>query len=118
MVSKLGADLSLQDHGLLWCAALANAICEEAVSRGFFFVALRDAGWTELQAHFFQALAFGIWHYHGIPSGIVGVILTFVYGLIMGLFCHLTGGLGLAIVVHTINDYYIFSTIARGMFHK
>jgi hypothetical protein len=44
-----------------------------------------------------------------------GVALTFVYGYIMGLLKETIGegGLLLPIIVHTVADYYIFTTIAR-----
>ena len=64
-------------------------------------------------ANLSQALVFGLWHYHGIPSGWTGVGLTFVYGYIMGLLYQYGDGLFLPIVAHTIADYYIFTIIAR-----
>jgi membrane protease YdiL (CAAX protease family) len=95
--------------------AFTNAICEEMTSRWFW--------WQEFSAcyenpvpNLAQAAIFGLWHYHGIPSGMTGVMLTFVYGWIMGELKERVGGGGLLlpILAHTIADYYIFSTIARG----
>jgi hypothetical protein len=70
-------------------------------------------------SNIFQAGVFGIWHYYGIPSGAVGVGLTFVYGLLMGGLSDYNDGLGLAIVAHSVADYYIFAAIARRqLFHN
>jgi membrane protease YdiL (CAAX protease family) len=112
---------------LLW--AVANAVCEEVTSRGvwrIFFeqVVLRATGTASsmmvtnvaklnVHSNIFQAAVFGLWHYHGIPSGVVGVGLTFLYGLIMGGLSDYNDGLGLAMVAHSVADYYIFAAIAR-----
>jgi len=109
-----GRKLHLKDHIGLAALAFGNAWCEEMVSRGFIRHELQTRGQlTPNMANFWQALAFGFWHYHGIPSGIAGVALTFVYGGIMGLLCDFGGGMILPLVAHTIADYYILSSIAR-----
>jgi membrane protease YdiL (CAAX protease family) len=66
-----------------------------------------------IHSNIWQAAIFGIWHYHGIPSGLPGVALTFVYGLVMGLLMDYGGGLLLPILAHSIADYFIFVVIAR-----
>ena len=60
--------------------------------------------------------SFGAAHWHGIPSGPLGVGLTFVYGLLMGLLHEWCGGLLLPVAAHTLADYYIFAVIARKQF--
>ena len=35
--------------------------------------------------HFFQSVAFGIAHFHGTPGGPAGVVLTFIFALLMSL---------------------------------
>jgi len=112
--SSRGRKLRLKEHIGLVALALGNAWCEEMVSRGFIRHELQTRGQLAPNvANFWQALAFGFWHYHGIPSGIAGVALTFVYGGIMGLLCDFGGGMILPLVAHTIADYYIFASIAR-----
>ena len=55
-------------------------------------------------------------HYDGIPSGISGVILTFMYGIIMGFLVMYENGLLIAVLAHAINDYFIFTVIAKRIF--
>mmetsp|Transcript_19881 Transcript_19881/g.43187 ORF Transcript_19881/g.43187 Transcript_19881/m.43187 type:complete len:308 (+) Transcript_19881:161-1084(+) len=106
--------LTPREHLLYGGLAFVNATCEEVSFRYFwrteFAVYLSDR-----HANLAQAAIFGILHYYGIPSGLAGVGLTFVYGWIMGLLMNHVGGGGLflPIATHTIADYYLFSSIAR-----
>jgi membrane protease YdiL (CAAX protease family) len=108
--TSVGRTLSLKEHLHLLSLAAINATCEETSSRGFWKHEYQK--YTK-NANMLQALVFGLWHYHGIPSGWTGVGLTFVYGYIMGLLQDYFGGLVLPIFAHTLADYYIFSVIAR-----
>jgi membrane protease YdiL (CAAX protease family) len=107
-----GRSLSLQEHVRILGLAFFNGACEEITSR-FFWMAEFEVYMPPLQANIAQAALFGIWHYHGIPSGWTGVCLTFVYGGIMGCLYQYGEGLFLPIVTHGIADYYIFTIIAR-----
>ena len=107
-----GRSLSLQEHVRILGLAFVNGACEEITSR-FFWMAEFEVYMSPWQANIAQAALFGIWHYHGIPSGWTGVGLTFVYGGIMGCLYQYGEGLFLPIVTHGIADYYIFTIIAR-----
>ena len=110
---SIGRSLSLNEHVHLFTLAAINAFCEEVTSRGFWRAEYQKYT-TITNANLLQAVMFGIWHYHGIPSGYTGVGLTFVYGSIMGLLQdYFGGGLLLPILAHTLADYFIFSVIAR-----
>lgn len=112
--NSIGRQISIVEHIQLACLAFGNAVCEEAVSRGFFyFEFVGSAKLSPNVANIGQAVAFGIWHYNGIPSGFTGVGLTFVYGQMMGVLREYGGGLLLPILAHTIADYFIFSVIVR-----
>lgn len=127
--SSVGRSLRVRDHLRLLYWAVANAICEEVTSRGvwriyFEDLLLRSVVGTHqdyetartgmrLYSNLCQAAVFGMWHYHGIPSGAVGVGLSFVYGLVMGGLADYDRGLGLAVIAHSVADYYIFAAIAR-----
>ena len=111
---SLGRKLSFVEHLQLALLAFGNAFCEEIVSRGFFYREfITSAHLSPNIANASQALAFGIWHFNGIPSGFTGVGLTFVYGLIMGLLRNYGNGLLLPILAHTVADYFIFAVIVR-----
>lgn len=111
----LSSKFSFREEIELLSLAAANAFCEECTSRGFWRIAFAEtAGLSWEYANFGQALVFGAWHFRGVPSGWSGVGLTFVYGLMMGLFADWSGGaLLLPILTHTMADYYIFSVIVR-----
>jgi membrane protease YdiL (CAAX protease family) len=111
--SSRGRVLSYHQHGQLLTWAIVNAICEEVASRGLWMHELARHLPSPMHANILQAISFGIWHFHGIPSGWTGVGLTFVYGLAMGFMFAYGGGLLLPIVAHSVADYFIFAVIAR-----
>jgi membrane protease YdiL (CAAX protease family) len=124
----LGRQLTTTEHFQLIVLAILNATCEEYTCRGFWRSELEyTACCTKFQSNLIQGIIFGIWHYFGIPNGWTGVILTTIYGWIMGYLSDwtVTGditsnksdsistGLLLPIVTHSIADYYIFTVLAR-----
>jgi len=110
----IGRKLSMQEHGKFFIWAVMNGICEEFISRGFFMYEFLYVGHTsQFVANFGQAFIFGFWHYHGIPSGLTGVALTFIYGFIMGLLWEYGDGLLLPIIAHSMADYFIFAVVVR-----
>lgn len=112
--SSLGRTLTAKEHVQLASLGVLNAIAEEVSSRGFwlheFMLRGRLSFW---HANMCQAASFGVWHYHGIPSGVTGVVLTAVYGFAMGLLHQYGNGLLLPVAAHSIADYFIFAVIAR-----
>lgn len=113
LVDSMPTKLGWKHHGMLLGLAVINAVCEEGESRGFWRSEFQLAGLDQSQSNLAQAFFFGAWHYYGIPSGKSGVILTFVYGWLMGLLQDSSDGLLLPIVAHTIADYYIFAAITK-----
>ena len=112
--SSMGRTLTVQEHARLAMLGIINAIAEELSSRGFWLHEfVRRGNLSFHHANMCQAISFGVWHYHGIPSGMTGVALTTVYGFIMGLLFQHGGGLLLPIVAHSLADYFIFAVIAR-----
>jgi membrane protease YdiL (CAAX protease family) len=125
VASSVGRSLSRNEHFAIAASAVANAVCEEIMSRGIWRLEFaRSVGVGDpdsdayppmslMHSNILQAAIFGIWHYHGIPSGLPGVALTFFYGLVMGLLMDYGQGLLLPILAHSIADYFIFAIIAR-----
>lgn len=105
--------LTLKEHIKWMLLALGNAFCEEMISRGLFYSEFLNCNLTKNEANLLQATSFGIWHYHGVPSGISGVLLTFIYGLFMGLLCNYGNGLYLPIIAHAIADYFLFTVVLQ-----
>ena len=133
--STQGRALMAKEHAVIAALAFLNALCEEITARHFWYKAFEvysclsastNTTWntlststisswlsTQQSANMAQALVFGLWHYQGIPSGVMGVALTFIYGFIMGLLLQFGQGLLLPVLAHTMADYFIFSVIVR-----
>lgn len=91
--------------------SVANAILEEFIWRGIFlrwFATFMPMAWAVI----FQALSFGGAHYLGFPSGLVGVGLATIYGLMLGLLAVRANGILAAIVAHIAADAVIFAILA------
>lgn len=80
-----------------------NAVTEEIAYRGIAFESA-TAFLPEGPAVVAQAVAFGTLHVAGLPAGVAGVILTFGYGLLMGIMRHLSGGLRHPVIAHMAAD--------------
>jgi membrane protease YdiL (CAAX protease family) len=94
--------------GIVFC--VLNATLEELVFRGVLFDALESkwGSWFTVAA---TSLLFGVAHAHGYPSGIIGVCMASLFGLVMGLLRLRTGGLVLPIAAHIVADATIYSIL-------
>lgn len=63
--------------------SLLNAAVEEIVFRGVLLSALTDVLGVRV-AVVLQAVAFGVLHLHGVPSGPVGMVMAGAWGLLLG----------------------------------
>ena len=90
-----------QERLLFVFVAFSAGVCEELLFRGFglrFFAHFGLAGFTLLLV---AASAFGLLHLY---QGIVGVLATFVVGLLLSVVYIVTGSLLVPIVLHTLID--------------
>ncbi len=91
--------------------ALANATCEELLYRVILQSEARRLAGPAL-AICFQALLFGTTHYvTGFPNGWVGVWLTLVFGLAMGLLTRWARSVWPAVLVHALCDGLIITLV-------
>ena len=96
----------LLSGGILF--SMVNAAVEEAAYRGVLFSALRSTFGIGVAAHLGQALAFGTLHFHaGFPRGVIGVVLTVVYGLMMSVLRVRSQGMLVPWTVHVLIDIVI-----------
>ncbi len=92
--------------------SLVNAAVEEAAYRGVVLGALNKARITSPAALVLQAMAFAALHFRaGFPRGVVGVELTFVYGLVLGEICRRAGGLMAPFITHVLTDMVIVTIV-------
>lgn len=86
--------------------SLVNSLCEETVYRGLLQHAL-TLHLGVVAAVAVQALAFGVLHSSGFPSGASGIALATIYGALLGVLRHRSGGLLAPYVVHVLADVTI-----------
>jgi membrane protease YdiL (CAAX protease family) len=87
--------------------AIVNAALEEAIWRGLVQSALTRLTGPAM-AIAVQAASFGLQHAHGVPRGVIGVVLAGSWAVMLGVLRERTGGLKAPFVAHVIAD----STIA------
>ncbi|MBN1351050.1 CPBP family intramembrane metalloprotease [candidate division KSB1 bacterium] len=87
--------------------AIVNAIIEEFIWRGALWRSLAPI-FSPVAIIILQALSFGAIHFEGIPSGVPGVVLAFIYGLMLGIIRHKSNGLLLPVIAHFFADLCIY----------
>lgn len=87
--------------------SLLNAAVEEAIFRGVLQGALHRVSGPVL-AVVVQALAFGVLHVVGIPTGVVGAVMAGAWGVLLGVMRWRTGGIVAPYVAHVAADATIF----------
>ncbi len=92
-------------------AAAVNTFCEEFLFRNSLIPLLLPA-LGRPQALWLTSLRFGISHFYGNPSGLLGVAGATIFGLVLGRSMIETGGSGWAWMIHFAEDLVIFSLIA------
>jgi len=94
-------------------AAALNAFNEEVTYKASFLSVLESPVGPR-QALYMVAAYFGIWHYYGVPYGVVGVLLATFLGWILAKSMQETRGLFWAWFIHFWQDVWIFSFLAIG----
>lgn len=92
--------------------SLINAFNEEIIVR-FGVVGGMIDNENAQQVWLYSAVIFGIPHYWGQPSGIIGVIMASTLGWILAKMAWETQGLGLGWLIHVIQDVIILSFIVQ-----
>ncbi len=88
--------------------SVVNAIVEEVIYRGILFGGLLHLFDNVRTVIIIQAVIFGSIHYWGVPNGILGVVMAFIYGLFLGAIRNHAKGLLMPIVIHIFADITIF----------
>jgi len=93
------------------CFSLLNALLEELVFRGVLWDGIEaQRGWPA--ALVVTSIAFSLGHANGYPPGTLGLVLTTVYGLMLGGLRRQTDGLALPYLAHVGADATIFVLLA------
>lgn len=95
--------------------AIINGFYEEGLFRSILLTRFSEQiglGWAVL----LQSIWFSFLHYQsGFPSGIIGIGLTFIFGLMMGYLVYRSKGLIVPIVIHALADFSIFLLVVLRM---
>jgi membrane protease YdiL (CAAX protease family) len=90
--------------------AILNSLCEGILFRSAILGALKNV-LPKNQAIFIAAMIFGIAHYYGAPSGIVGVVMSILLGAYLSTSMYETEGFVSSWIIHFMQDVVIFTTI-------
>ena len=85
---------------------MVNAAVEEAIFRGVLQEAATAAYGVPLGIAL-QAVAFGLLHLVGVPSGVVGAVMAGGWGLALGILRWRTGGIVAPYLAHVAADLTI-----------
>jgi membrane protease YdiL (CAAX protease family) len=92
--------------------ALVNAAMEEIVFRGIIMEAADSAAGPGYGSVCIQAVPFAALHYYaGFPNGMVGLAMTFAYGVMQGAIRRISGGMLAPLVTHVAADMTFFSIV-------
>lgn len=90
--------------------AILNSLSEGLLFRSAILGSLKNV-LPKNQAIFIAAMIFGIAHYYGAPSGVVGVIMSGLLGWYMLRSMYETKGFASSWIIHFMQDVVIFTTI-------
>ena len=90
--------------------ALINSMCEGIVFRSAILGSLENV-LPKKQVIWVAAMIFGIGHFYGAPSGILGVVMSVLLGWYMSRSMAETKGFVASWIIHFMQDVVIFSTI-------
>lgn len=97
-------------YGLLFCTF--NAALEEITWRGVMMEALDSAFGPGVLSIVIQASSFGVAHYrNGFPNGIIGSLMVFVYGLMLGMIRRKSKGMAACWLAHVTADFTIYCLV-------
>jgi uncharacterized protein len=90
--------------------SLTNSFSEEIIYR-FGILGNINATNSKTAVLILSAVLFGLPHYFGNPSGIIGVLMAGILGYILSKASYETQGLGIACVIHFVQDAIIFTSL-------
>lgn len=95
--------------------AIINAIYEEGIFRSILLVHFsNEIGFAF--AVILQSIWFSFLHFQsGFPSGMIGIGLTFVFGVMMGYLVYRTRSILVPVIIHALADFSIFGLIILRM---
>jgi membrane protease YdiL (CAAX protease family) len=109
--SSAAVAILLEYSPVVVVAAAVNTFCEEFLFRNSLIPPLLPA-LGRPQTLWLTSLRFGIGHFYGNPSGLLGVAGATIFGFVLARSMIETGGSGWAWMIHFAEDVVIFALIA------
>jgi membrane protease YdiL (CAAX protease family) len=106
-----GQLIALLPVGIVVFAA-QNAVFEEVIWRGAVMQSLESAFGRGAFVCVLQAAGFGVWHFRGFPSGVIGSALAGIFALMMGILRMRGRGMLAPFVAHLCADTTIYVMVA------
>lgn len=105
-------DYSLLKTGILWILlfSLTNSFAEEMIFRVGINSPLANL-LSPNKIFLISAVIFGIAHFQGMPSGIIGVILAGLLGYVLSKSINETNGIFWAWIIHFLQDVIIIDSL-------
>jgi len=103
---------NFQWHFIPWVVlfSFTNALSEELIYR-FAINGNLCSVIPKAAVLLISAVLFGLPHYNGFPNGVLGVIMAGVLGYVLSKGTFETGGLGIALGIHFVQDVIIFTAM-------
>jgi hypothetical protein len=103
---------NFQWHFIPWIVlfSFTNALSEELIYR-FVINGNLCSVVPKAAVLLISAVLFGLPHYNGFPNGVLGVIMAGVLGFVLSKATYETGGLGIALGIHFVQDVIIFTAM-------
>lgn len=102
--------LLLQGMGWIVLFSLTNSFGEEAIYRIGIVSPLKDVI-TPTTVFLISAVLFGIPHFAGMPSGVIGVVMAGILGFVLAKSVYETQGIFWAWLIHFLQDVVIIGSI-------
>lgn len=90
---------------------LVNPTVEEVLFRGVLQEMVTEISARPGLGIAAQGVAFGAIHLHGVPGGLLGMVMATSWGIVLGIVRHCTGSLRLVWVVHVLANTAIYTTV-------
>jgi membrane protease YdiL (CAAX protease family) len=88
--------------------AVTNSIVEEFIFRGVLWEGFSLLLQKVAIVVFLQAMLFALWHWKGFPGDVWGVLLVFLWGIMLGILRLRTKGMSAPLIAHFASDLTIF----------
>lgn len=108
LFSEVGVNIIFFSFLIALPLSVLNAFNEEVITR---WTIVEAFGESSKIAPYISGLIFGIPHFFGVPGGVLGMVLSFILGVLLAKSIQDTKGIGWAVFIHMLQDIIIFTAL-------